>query len=127
MTSALVATVRSSCRFPVGSGRKTEGNARPASAVVTGDWWASRCGLKPAPSSSTATTTWVGSGSGEGGGGVGGGAGAPVQAASRRASSTASRAVRPPVPPTLSTLTSATHRGSTAPRTSIVAPPDTER
>src|SRR3954453_21352799 len=65
----------SSCGLPFTSGRNTEGSTRPASAVVTGDWWASRCGLKPAPRSSTATTIWLGCGAGVGGGGAGGGGG----------------------------------------------------
>jgi len=100
--SALVAMDLSSCGLPFTSGRNTEGSTRPANAVVTGDWWASRCGLNPAPRSSTATTTWLGRGAAVGGGGAGAGAAGGVQAVSSTASTaTTSAAGRPHAPPTV--------------------------
>src|SRR3954447_18051459 len=109
----------SSCGLPFTSGRNTEGSTRPASAVVTGDWWASRCGLKPAPRSSTATTIWLGCGAGVGGGGAGGGAAGAVQATSstsgsRTASNAASGAIGPPAP-------------RSTPRTRLQGPPTVTR
>src|SRR5690242_13998087 len=89
------------------SGRNTDGRARLASAVVTGDWWASRCGLKPAPRSSTATTIWLGCGAAVGGGGAGAGGAGAVHAVSRAASSVTTSAVAlAQAPPTVTRPTS---------------------
>ena len=58
VTSALVSragSITHPTRGPSATGRNELGNVIAATAVVTADWSAARCGLKPIPIESVAT------------------------------------------------------------------------